>query len=309
MLKAIRQAGSIKKLKSDIENLSYSKDYGSFPKNGEFGDYKKFYSLKSGAAPEEIEKYSRVFTLLLLMIVKHSLILGRKYDVQELRKLMKIEDFITIGALLMKTYKVVCLNCQLVATTTNDLCEFKNRTERCADSCCQMKAHAVLTRALIPLSCCPNISQFIINENHAISFTLSPIKKGEQLFTSIYSVYRFAPKLERQRVFRKRFHCYCECDMCINNWTERDLTSEENEESCAHTEKFKLKMLLAQANLAMNARSHDIELVSQVKEQVEKAWKYFKLPSKTLIEAVTLLIQCIQLVYFETGKMPGECSY
>ncbi|KAJ8682884.1 hypothetical protein QAD02_018676 [Eretmocerus hayati] len=281
--------------------------YKSFSTDGKVEDYKRIYSLRGGLYPHELEEYSKVSSLIVVLLAKHSSILGNRYEYHQIEKLMKNEEAITLGALLLKTSKIVVLNCQGV-WGYNDLCRNNPGGGMCTSECCGKKAYMAPSMSLIPLSCCPNVSRGVMNDDRGITFTLSPIKKGDQLFSSIYSVYKLAPKAQRQKVYRKRYGRDCECQACENDWTEADFLTERTIESFMSESKMMEKFNAAKTSRAMK-RNSDIGTLLQMKELVQEAWKYYALPSDILINSVKAFLEMVDIIYCKSGsKMPSKCS-
>ncbi|KAJ8679702.1 hypothetical protein QAD02_015489 [Eretmocerus hayati] len=93
--------------------------------------------------------------------------------------------------------------------------------ERCEENCIGKKGIILAPcSSLINHSCNPNVTLMYTPESGLSTFSLQPIKKGEQIFMSYGPQVSMMTKNERREHLLMSHRFICECEACDGNWSK-----------------------------------------------------------------------------------------
>ncbi|KAJ8669954.1 hypothetical protein QAD02_001213 [Eretmocerus hayati] len=306
---------------------SYSLDIGISSKihsqDEKFSSYKSLYTLQvNSASKHKFDACARSAVIALIGLAAGTQLFNQSYSPNDLQNLRKNDVAISVGALLLKFCLIITNRCHTSKLPDpEDLDESVDRN--CPDHGeCSLKSltkptnFAVsVTSMMTIIRCFPNVDDCIVSGNKYVMFAIRPIKEGDKLCTSILSVYRnFPAKSERQAIHHEYYNCPCDCPACRGNWTEliRDKTK------CNDLINSELKTItgsqISSKFLAITDESKakskkferlDLQTLTKSKELVDKAWKYFRMPSPLIITSTRIMINTFYNVY-GVGEKPSD---
>ncbi|KAJ8682886.1 hypothetical protein QAD02_018678 [Eretmocerus hayati] len=300
------KVGSIAQFRTNLQAIIAGKgQYETLCTDGKLESYKYFYSLFGNATPDEYNEITEVSAIILINLAKNSTIFGTNYDFDEVDLLTKNDDAMFVGAVLVKTWKTCLLN-NTLSFVANPNCKTPNFLGQCLNgSCCGRSGFITPKASSIIYSCCPNVARSSTSNNTMVVYAIKPIEKGEKLYHGIYSIYNYAPKTERQKLFRKRYGFDCDCQACKYNWTERSFTDDIPREFSFEVNTALCDVMHFTQNFSKEDTSGD-EIAVKFQECVEILWRYLQLPSMHLISTVKALMTIIQHLHY--GSTARLCS-
>ncbi|KAJ8675552.1 hypothetical protein QAD02_011338 [Eretmocerus hayati] len=282
------------------------------PLNKDFTNYKSLFTLPVSQPDKRTLKLSVKDTIAQLIgFAKFTDILGKKYDFTEIKKLLKDDTAILVGALLLK------LN--LILHDSNlwvDLVDPNNRLESSDDETMEETIMKRLNRSLPLLAlhtvrgCIPNVESYATHGNKFITCAIRPIKAGEELILNVKSesVWYKGSTSERQLSYSKMYRCPCNCQACTGNWSEvvsntyefmmRAIKEMESPETTKIANDIVSIVTHWEAN-CLKSNFPDFEVVSKAMNLVSVVWEHEKLPmpSPTIHKSVILLIEIMGIFY------------
>ncbi|KAJ8669791.1 hypothetical protein QAD02_001050 [Eretmocerus hayati] len=235
-----------------------------------------------------------------MCLAKYSTVFGETYDFDEIDQLMKNDSVVFSGALILRL-------CLLIGTKTISLYLIDPGEETDAmtveRSLTQHRPanntptfYTELFGFFTVSGCVPNGIHHLTYANRAITYSLSPIKKGSPIICSPASIYKLIPKAERQAIHKNIYMRPCDCQACSEDWSEF-LTDKEK-----FTEQFIAKPSIGyeltnkkkeidEEIVAKSGRVNfpDPKLISKAFEFVTESWKHFPMPSMMTVRAVQSL--------------------
>ncbi|KAJ8669789.1 hypothetical protein QAD02_001048, partial [Eretmocerus hayati] len=236
-------------------------------------------------------------TITLMGLANFSSIFGRSYDFNEIEELMNNDSAVFAGAILLKLF--IVMNAKCCSFPLVDPCEEAERGSSSPDESdhigpiLSFKSFGFLTTT----TCCPNVKSYLTLNNRYIMYSLHPIKKGSPLSTSLKSVYDEVPKLKRQTRFKNMYGRMCDCQACVENWSEicakedvfKFVFGGESEIDCELMKE--LRSLLDEVDAKIHKLNFpDAKFLTRSKQLVARSWKHFPMPSVIAFRAITLLI-------------------
>ncbi|KAJ8670021.1 hypothetical protein QAD02_001280 [Eretmocerus hayati] len=230
-------------------------------------------------------------------------VLRTPYDPYQLKKLMKNDDAIFLGAFLLKLN--IINSGRIHQVKCNDAHN---------DGCHKPTINLiVLSQLLIPLSCTPNVGFGHSYGNKCYIYAIEPIKEGTQLFSSLWlsSIYYNTPKAQRDLTWKSFYNFPCDCRACTENWCEKLYNPAKKEpmrkskasiakEIMSEMESIKREMKTGRLS---RMKLVDNQLVYRIRNLIAKAWQKFPMPSHITFEAVKLMIQIFEMFFSYSPRL------
>lgn len=120
-----------------------------------------------------------------MSLIKHAKLFGDNIEIDSsssAESLLKNEDVLFVGSLILKLYKISDKNSQQIPGEDFDGCKYSNDSATCHTiQCCSRGACIVPLNSLINHSCDPNVKNVVTTKQKFIVYTLVPIKKDCQV--------------------------------------------------------------------------------------------------------------------------------
>ncbi|KAL7306415.1 hypothetical protein TKK_0001832 [Trichogramma kaykai] len=208
VIKAMRQAGSIEKLKLEIEKTdSLDPLKKGFSQDGIFNSesYATFYQLTTNTHKREVEDLFEK-ALITCQIIFHACVctelFGKRFS-PSWKEINDDSNVLFFGGLILR-------NMQLIESNAHSHSEERQ-------SIPHVIGHDILPfLSLFNHSCNPNVSR-VSSKDGTILFAILPIEEGEQLFDQYSCIHSMQTKEERTSVL-KQYHFDCQCSACLNDW-------------------------------------------------------------------------------------------
>ncbi|KAJ8670006.1 hypothetical protein QAD02_001265 [Eretmocerus hayati] len=265
--------------------------------------YKSVYTIPvRNLYDDDMEFAIRSSTFALIGLAKYTNLFNSKYNFSDMKRLMKNDTAIFVGALLLKfniAITSICDKIDLVDPTREDYTTVSELTVRdpkmdIMQTNCFLRASTMLHLN----GCMPNVDVCLSHDVKFIIYALQPIKKGTKLIRlHPVSIYNYSPKSKRQARHQMYYNCPCDCQACTENWFESSLggpffASSGN----VFSEELTNEMMSIREDFETNFRKPnypDIKVVSRAKDLLAKVWIQLDMPSPMTIYAVLLLVTII----------------
>ncbi|KAJ8673528.1 hypothetical protein QAD02_005436 [Eretmocerus hayati] len=219
--KALKENGSLNKLEAQVKDLDQRKDCRNQDLiiSETFSSFATLYLTPTRQFTKmELNSCVRCGSLYLIGLAKS--ILNTSYDIFDIKQLMMDDTAIFIGALL----------CKLELINKGKIMQVQQYDPSPAMSATvPTNISTLLTALLTSISCMPNVRFCSTSQNKFVMYALQPIKTGDQLFSSIHlsSIYDNSTKAQRNHIIRSFYRDSCDCEACMEDWTEK--LSQSNE--------------------------------------------------------------------------------
>ncbi|KAJ8675567.1 hypothetical protein QAD02_011353 [Eretmocerus hayati] len=279
----------------------------------DFQGYKGIFTLTIVNTNEDYLEYCIENSIAAL--VGHAMytkILGKTYVFKDLKKLLKDDTAMIVGALLLKFSVITFVSCtQVHLIDPNDT---ENLHDRDPSAELINKAYSVATLHTLS-GCFPNVNCCPGHGNKFITHAIRPIKAGDKLIAhfkseSIWS--KLSTKSSRQADHVNLYGSACSCIACRENWSE-DFTDNAKARLLAITEASgfftsiqpEIVKLWNESNsilLEWKANSHkpsfpDTKILYRTIDLARSAWLQVSMPSAILTRCVVLLIEVYRIFH------------
>ncbi|KAJ8675526.1 hypothetical protein QAD02_011312 [Eretmocerus hayati] len=285
----------------DMRFLLNSKEDRSFLTSTDFTNYKSILTLTIREADKTEWQHCIDSTFTVLVgLAKFTKILGKTYDFKDMTKLIKDDKAVLIGALLLRFNMVLGNGCPIVRLVD------PNRSDEDHELNCKFGApcnHTFPLAALHTLEgCIPNVELYPSHENQYVVCAIRPIKAGEKLTSYIksISIWHVHTKLERQARHSETYGCACNCQACIEDWSD-SLHNMTNSMTLELKTPVGLKLWEERNSIVLDwdANNHkmnfpDSKIVSRAANLVNTAWKEFSMPSAIMLRSVYILMDVLR---------------
>ncbi|KAJ8670023.1 hypothetical protein QAD02_001282 [Eretmocerus hayati] len=290
---ATRARGDYKKLEPRVGHRGFHRSAELSISDENFLSYKTLLLTRArNLTMQDLDGclYSSCFGL--LGLVKP--VLKVTYDPSDIKKLMKDETAVFMGALLLKL-QAIHINRSKMAKQWNPVPDGSGEDPAISST--------VLTSRLTPISCTPNVGHCPTSNNKFFMYAIEPIKVGDQLFSSIAdsSIYCNATKPERQFIHSAYYKSFCDCRACTDNW---DRILYPAKAPSIHSAKAAiLDELTAEFNeIKKKSRIHsfrrmgliDSQLIDSARKLMIRAWEHFPMPSRFTFEVIKFVIELFE---------------
>ncbi|KAJ8667050.1 hypothetical protein QAD02_008712 [Eretmocerus hayati] len=309
------QNGSISELKDELMKIDTCTDRCNrgFSKNGilQSASPESFLSLLSNAHKEiytSLEAISRLAALTVLGFAQFTKVFGRKFDTRSDSTIPKREDMLFIGALISRMSHALYTNQYQLGEARSifprlsckDLRDTKHSEEVVIGSYiapfCSLFNHA----------CLQNAYHCVTDDGSMIIFSVSPIEKDTQIFTSYRGdlAHHLFPRISRQLTMSRLAFPQCECRACIEDWPVRD----QLPNICELTTDKELLGLLAEITREMVDITVGIETFTEmVMKCIEKVVKKSLYPSKEFDLLMNHSTRLNIILYGKFFRIPPGC--
>ncbi|KAJ8670024.1 hypothetical protein QAD02_001283 [Eretmocerus hayati] len=220
------------------------------------------------------------------------------YDPCDIKKLMKDETAIFMGALILKL-RAIHMNRGRMAKAWDPVPDGSGVDPTISST--------VLTSRLTPISCTPNVEHCPTSNNQYFMYAIEPIKAGSQLLSSVFetSIYCNTTKHERQSIHKAYYKSLCKCRACTDNW-DSILFNPTKVLSIPSEKSAILEELTAElCSLKQELRTHsectigliDLQVIDRARKLMIRAWEHFPMPSLFTFEVVNFVIQLFENVF------------
>ncbi|XP_011493877.1 PREDICTED: SET and MYND domain-containing protein 4-like [Ceratosolen solmsi marchali] len=210
---AVRESGSIKELRKNLEQIDNCQDYlmKSYTGDGIYcsDKYKPLYNF---VTHEDKRKSYEILTLslnaafILYYMFTLTSFFGNTED-KRISELYQNEDAMFIGKLLAQHFMSIQMN-------DHEFSELRN------EEFCRIGSVIGSVTSLLNHSCNPNVSRCsVLNNNNMqqVVYALHPIKKGSEILDDYGCHFCYTSKSERDKLLKK-YHIKCHCQSCTENW-------------------------------------------------------------------------------------------
>ncbi|KAJ8670005.1 hypothetical protein QAD02_001264 [Eretmocerus hayati] len=281
-----------------------------------YTNYRSVYTIPVRNLPDDDMEYCiRSSSLTLIGLAKYTNLFGSVYSFKDIKRLMKNEAAIFVGALLLKfniAITSICDTIELVDPSKEDYSTGKELTVLDPYQSLQTNCFLRASTMLALNGCMPNTDICISHNIKFVMYALQPIKKGTKLvlFHSV-SIYDYTPKSKRQARHQQYYDCPCDCRACNENWFESDLGGLFIAPSGnAYSQELDDEMMAMRLEYETNFQKPnypDLKIVSRAKDLLAKMWIQLDMPSPMMMHAVPLLMTIIQGFFkpSETFRVAG----
>ncbi|KAJ8674904.1 hypothetical protein QAD02_010690 [Eretmocerus hayati] len=324
---ALREAGSMSQLQAELESIDSHKDpcNRGFSSNGEFDSYKSLHSLPVHKLDDKDFDYCMWGVALALRgILRFSQVFETPHDFEDVKKLRKNKTALFVTSFLFRASCASHDKCfhthlfepskQIIDSCDKSIENFVNPTEGLGDRDEDfLNVTLALASSLITIGCVPNVDKCITFANKVVFYVLRPIKAGSQI---IYggkmdsSFYELAAKSSRQSAHQKFYNCPCECEACINDWSEIlptmtgvfkvPLPLRRSEDECLIEMEAIMDEWIANAH---KQNYPNFKQISKTRDVMVKAWKCIPMPSLAIIYIISSA-----RILFQSFYDPSEVS-
>ncbi|KAJ8670029.1 hypothetical protein QAD02_001288 [Eretmocerus hayati] len=286
----------------------------------EIANYKNIFSLPT----RNLEKYDfdaclKSAVIALAGLARFTKLFDTSYDYTEIKKLMKNDLAVFVGALLAKYAIIITSRCAQINLFDPDeksdemnsgLGTLFPRRENSSP----LNSLSVLGQFTI-LNCIPNVMKTYTHNNKFIAFALHPIKKGEKLTSSVACMYQRTPKLVRQAKYQKLYNRPCDCQACTENWFETPGSDGSQGIPVSESDLPTAREILDETHAVFydwdkkgSKLNHpDIKLLTRASNVVEKAWVHFPPPSPFSVNALIQLMK-LSFDFYQPAEEYSEFS-
>lgn len=140
------------------------------------------YTLNDNVSETHLQHHLNDCIFTLIFVLKCSQLFKNFTKFDSIDDLLKNEDVLYLGSLLLKLYKICDKNSQQIAGENYENCKYSNDDQTCHLKCCCSRGSAILIiNSLINHSCDPNVKNAITSTQQFIVYSLEPIKKDSQV--------------------------------------------------------------------------------------------------------------------------------
>ncbi|XP_058794996.1 SET and MYND domain-containing protein 4-like isoform X2 [Phymastichus coffea] len=215
--KAVKNEG-LDSVLNDVETINTERDneIKGLLTNGVLQNdkFRSFYNLSSNtqytAQIQEISDYN-IKKLITLLLTKTDLLDAKKIS----QNTVSIELINQLKIILHKIGEIADAN---VFSYQGSICACLDSDFICT---CASKRGLIITPccSLVNHSCSPNLSRMFLPKKKMIMFTITQVKKGDQLCDS-YGPSIVMTKNDRQQLLKQSFFFNCMCKPCTENWPQ-----------------------------------------------------------------------------------------
>ncbi|KAJ8669790.1 hypothetical protein QAD02_001049 [Eretmocerus hayati] len=240
----------------------------------------------------ELKANIEIAVLTLMCLAKYSTVFGKTYDFDEIDKLMKNDCAIFSGALILRlclltVTKRITLDlidpCEETTVTNTDI---KRSTQHRLVEDTSPNFYNELLGTFIGSGCVPNVTHISTYANRAVTYSLSPIKKGSRILCSLVSIYNLVSKTDRQAEYELMYKRSCDCQACSEDWSDilanvEELKKQLNAKPSIGPQLFDKHMQIDEEIKANSNRIDfpDPQLILRSIELVKESWEHFPMPS------------------------------
>ncbi|XP_014238046.1 SET and MYND domain-containing protein 4-like [Trichogramma pretiosum] len=311
----IREANGIGRLKAAIRQLDKAKGQCTrgFFKDNECKKvgFEALYTLCDNITQERLEIYIPKSVFILITLLKYTPLFGDDLKEEEFENIVKNEEILFVGALILKLYKINKLNCQTLPGHFAGACRKSKDTVQChIQMCCQRGCGVVPINSLINHSCDPNVKNVVTSSQNFILYTLMPIKKNSQLFITYQQNFYDMIRYDRLTILQNGYNFLCDCPACLENWPtikellrmiqERPdvyrLMSSPKELSLLYIENELVRTILENPE---NAKPNQ-KTIQSLSKALAKAARQLKQPSVVLWKLKSSMHAVFEMLYIKT---------
>ncbi|KAJ8675556.1 hypothetical protein QAD02_011342 [Eretmocerus hayati] len=275
--------------------------------------YKDASTLPINFEKKDLEWSAKGAIIALAGLAKYTKILGKNYDFTELRKLMKDDMAMAVGALLLKfNITILFSGCPRVGLIDpNDEQDNLNRRIRVSPYGKKSEKQWSYCFPIMILhginGCIPNVDRYLTYGNKFILCPLQPIKSGDQLilFSKSKSIWGLSKKSDRQSDHISVYGRLCNCQACVE-WS-KTLDNDKkvanhavSELHCPTTRKLWQKRNSIISDWKTNILKPnfpDLKMLIRVIDLVSETSKELAMPSVLIMKSVGILAIVSRLFY------------
>lgn len=144
--------------------------------------FSSIYTLNDEVSTVHLQEHTTNAMFTLLIIIKYSKLDKNLSKLEDIESILKNEDALFMGSLILKLYKISDKNSQQMPGEKYDVCKYSKDSETChTTDCCSRGSCILMINSLINHSCDPNVKNAITSKQNFIVYSLEPIKKGSQV--------------------------------------------------------------------------------------------------------------------------------
>ncbi|KAJ8669786.1 hypothetical protein QAD02_001045 [Eretmocerus hayati] len=245
---------------------------------------------------EEMEWNVDIVVLALLRLAKYSNLFRRKYDPNEIKKILEDDEALIAGAILLR----ICL----VLNTKGvypQLIDPRIEPEEAGSEEDSVNSYTRIFELLITWTCILNVHLQITDSNKSVCTTICPVSAGSPIFCSAASIYDFMPELKRQAEIKKMYKITCHCKACQENWLETIRDNERFEASLRVNPLADndLVDVIRKFNTRKDLETFPLEelMFAKAVDIVKQLWEQFPMPSKITCDAIQTLTSMLQRIH------------
>ncbi|KAJ8664723.1 hypothetical protein QAD02_006385 [Eretmocerus hayati] len=312
LIKAIKEAGSVEKLKSNLKNVDEIKDprLKGFLQDGKFSGntFSSIYSLSGTMAHEPTLKAMALNACrALFLIAKHTSMLGEDQKPKDVQDLMYNDLAVFVGCLILKLIQITMFNSHEYCALDYPIHESSPAPEN-FDTTIGMGISS--WASLINHNCYPNARRFFVCGQRIGILCVRPIKKNDQIF-DVYNTSFYEEDKTARLQFMSNYQFDCSCQACIENWPPvlEIAQGKGNFRAKSPSEKACYR-LCSKIEVALREKKceFDPKTAKYLTEYISKASKEERVPSATTCYAVLILREIFRANYSFRRASFGSCE-
>ncbi|KAJ8664721.1 hypothetical protein QAD02_006383 [Eretmocerus hayati] len=313
LIKGIKEAGSIEKLRSNLKNVDQTDDprLKGFFQDGKFSGntFSSIYSLSGTMAHEPTLKAMALNACrALFLIAKHTSMLGEDQKLKDVQDLMYNDLAVFVGSLILKLMQIILFNyheyCALDYPDHESYPAPENFDPSIGWGICSWGS-------LFNHSCWPNARRFFVCGQRIVILCVLPIKKNDQIFDT-YSNDNFYEDDKTSRTeFVSNYQFDCSCQACCENWPPvLEIAQRKGNFRAKLPSDKACYRLCSKIEVALREKKFkfDPKTVKYLSEYISKASKEEKVPSAVICYAISNLREIFRANYSFRRLSFGSCE-